>query len=122
MTYEQIGYLLDKYPDLVILAFPSDDFHQEPGTNEEIAETVKGLLGKHLFDNPNFILFSKSSLKVNPIYQHLSQHMNGSVVKHNFYKYLVGRDGVAVNFYDKKTEILQFESDIKTLLESKETI
>lgn len=122
MTYEQIGYLLDTYPDLIILAFPSNDFHQEPGTNEEIAATVENLLGKERFpNNPNFVLFSKSSLQVNPIYQQLSQHIQGSVVKHNFYKYLVDRDGLAVKFYDKKTQILQFESDIAKLLQSTET-
>lgn len=118
MTYEQIGYLLDKYPDLLILAFPTNDFQQEPGTNEEIAATVESLLGKDRFpNNPNFVLFSKSSLQVNPIYQQLSQHIEGSTVKHNFYKYLVGKDGIATNFYNKKTEILQFESDITHLLE-----
>lgn len=44
--------------NLVILAFPTNDFHQEPGTNEEIEETVKGLLGEQ-YDNENFILFHK---------------------------------------------------------------
>jgi glutathione peroxidase-family protein len=43
---------------LVILAFPTNDFHQEPGTNEEIEQTVKEMLGEQ-YDNENFILFHK---------------------------------------------------------------
>lgn len=44
--------------NLVILAFPTNDFHQEPGTNEDIEKTVRELMGEQ-YDNENFILFHK---------------------------------------------------------------
>jgi glutathione peroxidase-family protein len=56
----QAGLIDDEKRDnsLVILAFPTNDFHQEPGTNEEIEDTVKQLLGEQ-YDNENFVLFHK---------------------------------------------------------------
>lgn len=103
--------------NLVILAFPTNDFHQEPGTNEEIEETVKGLLGEQ-YDNENFILFHKSKLEHNPIYKMLKKHMPEAEVKHNFYKYIIGRDGVPIAFYKKSDTLLDMESAIIDELES----
>ena len=36
--------------DLVIFAFPTNDFRQEPGSNNEIKAKVIKLLGQDLFD------------------------------------------------------------------------
>jgi len=108
---------LEPEKEIFILAFPTNDFRQETGTNEEIAEVVQ----KHLEDqyhNPNFILFHKSTLAHNPIYKMLKEHMPEADVKHNFYKYLIGRDGVPVGFYTKKQSLFDFESAIVEELES----
>jgi glutathione peroxidase len=108
---------LEPEKEIFILAFPTNDFRQETGTNEEIAEVVQ----KHLEDqyhNPNFILFHKSTLVHNPIYKMLREHMPEADVKHNFYKYLIGRDGVPVGFYTKKQSLFDFESAIVEELES----
>jgi len=132
LTYSHIKSFLQKYSsdkrmtaaqsidhqnELVILAFPTNDFNQEPGTNEEIEEKVKDLLGEQ-YDNPNFILFHKSKLEHNPIYKAFRIHLPEHEVKHNFYKYLIGRDGVPVAFYSKKQTLFDMEAAIKDELET----
>jgi len=132
LTYSHIKSFLQKYSsdkrmtaaqsidhqnELVILAFPTNDFNQEPGTNEEIEEKVKDLLGEE-YDNPNFILFHKSKLEHNPIYKAFRIHLPEHEVKHNFYKYLIGRDGVPVAFYSKKQTLFDMEAAIKDELET----
>lgn len=111
------GHSEDHNNNLVILAFPTNDFHQEPGTNEEIESKAKELLGEQ-YDNPNFILFHKSTLQHNPVYKALRLHMPEHKVKHNFFKYLIGRDGVPVAFYNKKQTLLEMEDAIKEELET----
>lgn len=100
----------------MILAFPTNDFHQEPGSNEEIHSTVLGLLGPKLFHSPNFILFEKSPLKNNPVYKLLEKHMPHHVVKHNFYKYVIGKDGIPLKFYKKKDTLLDIEEEMRDIL------
>lgn len=106
-----------QYNNLIILAFPTNDFHQEPGTNEEIEIKVKALLGEQ-FENPNFVLFHKSTLHHNPVYKALRTHLPNDEVEHNFYKYLIGRDGVPVGFYTEKQTLFGMEAAIKDELES----
>jgi len=100
----------------LILAFPTNDFHQEPGSNDQITQTVSTLLTPQLYHHPNFILFPKSSLQTNPLYALLqkttthdlySTNSKSYKVKHNFYKYVVGRDGVPVGFYGKKDDLVE---------------
>lgn len=102
----------------VILAFPTNDFRQEPGTNDEIGETVEELLGSELYHSPNFILFEKSSLKTNPIYKMLHKHMPHNVVKHNFYKFVINKDGIPVEFYKKKDTLKDIEAELETILDT----
>lgn len=101
---------------LLILAFPTNDFNQEPGSNDEIKENVMKLLGKETFHNPNFVLFQKSSLRDNPVYNLLQTELPGKTVKHNFYKYLIDKDGVPISFYTKKQTLLEMENDIVNVL------
>ena len=51
------------------------------------------------------------------MYQMLRKQLPGEHVKHNFFKYLVGRDGVAVALYSKAQDPLTLESAIEELLE-----
>lgn len=103
--------------DLVIFAFPTNDFHQEQKTNEEIEIIVKELLGEE-YDNPNFLLFHKSTLQHNPIFKALKTHLPDHEVKTNFYKYLIGRDGVPEGFYTDQQSLFDIEAAIKDELES----
>lgn len=114
---EQMGQEKQHENDLVILAFPTNDFHQEKGTNEDIEETVRKHLGEQ-FNNPNFVLFHKSTLHHNPVYKMLKRHMPEKEVRHNFYKYLIGRDGVPAAFYAKKVTLLDMIPAIVDELES----
>lgn len=64
-----------------------------------------------------FPIFGKSSLAVNPVYQRFEKHLPNDVVKHNFYKYLVNREGMAVKLFAKKQEPLSLQGAIEELLE-----
>lgn len=101
--------------NLIILAFPTNDFRQETGTNDQIKEKVKTMMGPDLYNNPNFILFQKSSLRQNPVYKLLGKHIPDKMVKHNFYKYLIDSQGIPVSFHVKKETLVDFEKDIAAL-------
>ncbi|CAB9504411.1 Probable phospholipid hydroperoxide glutathione peroxidase [Seminavis robusta] len=109
-----LAELQDKYADrgFTVLAFPTNDFHQERGTNEEIQ-----LFVKEEFPQVNFPIFGKSSLAANPVYLKFQRQLPNSYVRHNFFKYLVNRKGIAVEMFDKKTEPLSLADAIEKLLE-----
>jgi len=118
-TYKHIAEMLDKYSEegLMILAFPTNDFNQEPDDDEVIKGKVLSLIGPDRFNDPGFVLFRKSSLVGNPIYDLLQEKIPGQKVRHNFFKYLISRDGTPVKLYDKKTTLLDMERDIVEQLE-----
>lgn len=93
-----------------MLAFPSNDFRQESGTNEEIKAFVS-----EKYPESAFPIYGKSSLRENPVYVALSHQVEGRV-KGNFYKYLVGRDGIVIRLYSKKQAPFSFEKTIDELL------
>ena len=97
---------------LYILAFPTNDFHQESGTNEKIKDKIVGLLGENILSNPNFIIFEKSSLRDNEVYRLLQKHIPGKTVKHNFFKYLINKNGIPISFHSKKETLLEMEQEI----------
>lgn len=65
-NYKELAILSDKYNSrgFNVLAFPSNDFHQETGTDEEILEYVN----EH-FPEVHFPIFSKSPLSSNMVFQ-----------------------------------------------------
>lgn len=89
-------YKEKKNEGLVILGFPANNFaHQEPGSNEEIAQFCEKNYGV------SFPMFSKISVKGNdmhPLYQFLTEKSKNGVedsdVKWNFQKYLLDQNGV----------------------------
>lgn len=115
MSYKQLGILYQRYhtQGLEILGFPSNDFRQERGSNAEINAFVH----EH-YPEATFPLFEKTSVNgpdEHPVYTYLKRHVPGNV-PHNFYKYVVGRDGTPIRRYGKKEEPLSFEQDIIKLL------
>jgi glutathione peroxidase len=90
--YKGLEALSRKYKEkgLVVLGFPSNDFgHQEPGSNQEVAEFCERTY------QVKFPMFEKSSVvqaNANPVYQTLAQ-MTGEQPKWNFHKYLLNRSG-----------------------------
>ena len=103
--YEQLQELYEKYKDkLVIIGLPSNQFKQEPGTNEEIASFCKINYGV------TFPLTEKIDVKgpnQHPLYAWLTKkELNGvkdSEIKWNFQKYLVDEQGKLIDVFYSAT-------------------
>ena len=83
-----------------VLGFPCNDFgQQEPGSAQEIRDFCDRTYGV------TFPLFEKVGVKAgasqSPIYQELSAQ-SGKLPTWNFGKYLVGRDGKVIAFFEHK--------------------
>ncbi len=84
---------------LVVLGFPSNDFAQETGSNEEIAAFCENTFGVR------FPMFAKSAVRgadANPLFRALAAQA-GRPPRWNFHKYLVGRDGRVVADFSSLT-------------------
>jgi glutathione peroxidase len=92
--YEGLEALHARYAarGLVVMGFPSNDFQQEPGTREQIAEVCFNTYGV------KFPMFSKTVVKgpgAHALYASLAQ-ATGQAPGWNFHKYLVDRSGKPV--------------------------
>lgn len=117
--YKGLEALYAKYATqgLVVLGFPSNDFEQEPGSNEAIADFCFNTYGV------KFPMFAKTSVKgknANPFYLDLAA-ATGQRPEWNFYKYLIGRDGRAVASYASMVspEDRRLVSEIERLLQAR---
>ena len=102
--YKSLEALYDKYKDkgLVVLGFPSNDFSQEPGNNQKIADFCENTYGV------KFPMFSKTTVRgadASPLFKQLTQ-LTDTAPKWNFYKYLISRDGKQVKSYNSTTDPL----------------
>jgi glutathione peroxidase len=85
-----------------VLGFPSNDFgQQEPGTAGEIREfcSTKYKVTFPLFEK----LRTKKGEDQSPLYAKLGE-ASGKLPTWNFAKYLVGRDGRVIQYFDAKTQ------------------
>jgi glutathione peroxidase len=99
--YQGLELLYARYKDkgLVVLGFPSNDFSQETGSNQQIADFCENTFGV------KFPMFTKSSVKgtdASPLFRQLAQ-LSGTAPRWNFHKYLLGRDGRVVDNYSSLT-------------------
>jgi glutathione peroxidase len=139
--YDGLEALYQKYKDqgLVIIGFPCDQFaHQEPGSDEEIAEFCR------LNHGVTFPLMKKIDVNgenAHPIYNYLksvapTEEYKGIKAKAthtmlkglsksakedndilwNFTKFLISRDGATVKRFPPTTEPADFENDVKEML------
>ena len=139
--YDGLEALYQKYKDqgFIIVGFPCDQFaHQEPGSNEEIAEFCR------LNHGVTFQLMSKIDVngsKADPIFEYLksaapTEEYKGlkakaaatlfksisksvekdSDIKWNFTKFLISRDGAIVKRYAPTTTPEDMEKDIQGML------
>jgi glutathione peroxidase-family protein len=93
------------------LAFPTNDFHQELDSNA----AIQSFVSEH-FPQVTFPIFATSSLHDNVVYQTLQHQLPDEHVRHNFYKFLVDRNGVAVHMFSKQQDPLELEEHIEKLL------
>ncbi len=99
--YEGLEALHQRYrgKGLVVLGFPSNDFAQESGDNQQIAAFCSNTFGV------KFPMFTKTGVKgeaASPLYRQLAQQ-SGKAPGWNFHKYLVGRDGRVLQSYSSMT-------------------
>ncbi|CAN5150378.1 glutathione peroxidase [soil metagenome] len=100
-----------------VLAFPSNQFSQEPGTADQIGQFCADQY------NVSFPLFEKVEVNgdnAHPLWQFLKRAKPGllgtEAIKWNFTKFLVDRDGHVVRRYAPGTKPEEIESDITALL------
>ena len=139
--YDGLEALYKKYKDqgLVVIGFPCDQFaHQEPGSDEQIAEFCR------LNHGVTFPLMAKievNGANEHPIFTFLKEKAPGeayegfkakasaalfkkisksvekdSDIKWNFTKFLISRDGIEVKRFAPTAEPKDFDKDIAELL------
>lgn len=117
--YDGLEALYQKYKDqgLVIVGFPCDQFaHQEPGTNEEIAEFCRI---NHGVTFPLMAKIDVNGADAHPIYKYLKSETKGilgSAIKWNFTKFLISRDGSVIKRYAPAVKPEKMEKDIQKML------
>ena len=118
--YKGLQAIQDKYKDkgLVVVGFPANDFgKQEPGSNAEVADFCERTY------KVKFPMLEKTSVlagQANPLHEALFK-ATGERPKWNFHKYLIARDGRAVQSFGSKVapESPEFVMQIEKLLTAK---
>ena len=117
--YDGLEALYQSYKDrgLVIVGFPCDQFaHQEPGSNEEIAEFCR------INHGVTFPLMAKIEVNgdnAHPIYKYLKSVAKGTfgnAIKWNFTKFLINRDGTVIKRFAPTVTPAKMEKDIQEML------
>lgn len=113
--------LYERYHDqgLTLLAFPCDQFgHQSPGEGAEIARAC-------LRYSVNFPLMEKTNVNgrdAHPLFKQIEREapgvMNTQLIKWNFTKFLVGRDGKVLRRYAPTVAPEKLRLDIERALEN----
>ncbi|CAM3822852.1 glutathione peroxidase [Bacillus paramycoides] len=112
--------LYDKYKDqgLEVLGFPCNQFGgQEPGTEADITSFCELNYGVNL---PMFAKIDVKGDKAHPLYTYMTEQASGlfgmKVVKWNFTKFLIGRDGKVVRRFAPQTKPVDLEMEIEKVL------
>ena len=118
--YAGLEQLYNTYKDrgFTVLGFPCDQFgHQEPGDEAEIKSFCS------LTYDVTFPMFSKVDVNgpnASPLFELLKEESPGllgsKAIKWNFTKFLVGRDGKALERYAPTTKPESLKADIEAVL------
>jgi glutathione peroxidase len=103
--YDGLEKIYNQYKDkgFVVIGVPSNDFGaQEPGAKEEIASFCKKNYGVTF---PMAGKESVSGTNAHPFYKWAYKELGfGTAPKWNFHKYVIGRDGQLVDYFNSTTE------------------
>ncbi len=120
--YKALENLYKKYKaeGFEILDFPCDQFaHQAPGSDEDIHAFCTGRFG---ITFPQFSKIKVNGMEADPLYKFLKKSKGtalGNVIKWNFTKFLVSRNGTVVRRYAPSTTPESIEKDIVSALDGK---
>lgn len=118
-NYTELNQLYEKYKDqgLEILAFPCNQFgEEEPGSNEQIVDFV---CSRFKSEFPVFGKIEVNGDNAAPLYKFLKLGkwgIFGDDVQWNFAKFLVDKNGQAVDRYYPTTSPVTIERDVRKLL------
>ncbi|KAG6485202.1 probable phospholipid hydroperoxide glutathione peroxidase [Zingiber officinale] len=118
-NYTELSHIYDKYKTqgFEILAFPCNQFGgQEPGSNSEIKEFA---CTRFKAEYPIFDKIDVNGPNTAPLYQFLKSSAGGflgGLIKWNFEKFLVDKNGKVMERYMPTTSPFQIEKDIQKLL------
>lgn len=116
--FKQLEKLYEDYQDqgLVVLGFPSNQFHQELDDDTQAAAVCRTTYGvtfpMHTIQNVN----GKDAL---PLFTYLTEETKGTFgrsIKWNFTKFLVNPDGKVVKRFAPKTDPLKMIPEIEKLV------
>jgi glutathione peroxidase len=118
--YKGLGQVYDQLRDrgLVVLGFPCNQFgKQEPGTEADIGAFCEKNYGVSF---PMFAKIEVNGDNAHPLYKFLKEQAPGllgtEVIKWNFTKFLVNKDGKVVERYAPQTKPEDIVGDIEKLL------
>jgi glutathione peroxidase len=118
--YKGLQKLYEDYHEqgLEVLAFPCDQFaHQEPGSNEEIQTFCAMNYGVSF---PVMAKIEVNGKNAHPLYKFLRKEKKGgifgNVIKWNFTKFLVDKEGNVVERFSPDTDPEKLRPDIEALL------
>ena len=99
--YDGLEALYSRYRDrgLVVLGFPSNDFAQEPGAEQDIQNFCRLNYGVQF---PMYEKIKVSGPDAHPFYRQLAAQ-GGGYPEWNFYKYLVDRQGAVIARFPSQT-------------------
>ncbi|KAI5586769.1 hypothetical protein BDE02_06G233900 [Populus trichocarpa] len=118
-NYSELTHIYEKYKTqgFEILAFPCNQFGgQEPGSNPEIKQFA---CTRYKAEFPIFDKVDVNGPSTAPVYQFLKSSAGGflgDLIKWNFEKFLVDKNGKVVERYQPTTSPFQIEKDIQKLL------
>ena len=103
--FKELEAIYQTYKDqgLVILGFPSNQFHQEPDSGEKAAEACRMTYGVTF---PMHTLTVINGKEADPLFLYLEEQAPGLLtndIKWNFTKFLINREGEVVERFAPKT-------------------
>lgn len=99
--FEQLETVYQNYKDkgVSVIGFPSNDFNQDRGSEENTAKVC------YLDYGVTFPMVERTHIKgnnANPVFKHLASE-TGITPKWNFYKYIIDRQGEVVAVFSSQT-------------------